>query len=159
MRPGVRLGIDVGRRRVGVARTDATGTLAVPVETIVRDKGDTDWSTVADRIRTLLNEYDAIEVLVGLPLSLTGTDTESTREARACAEFLQRSLESVPVRLIDERLSTVSAHQNLREAGVSGRSQRNVVDQQAAVIILEHALAIERRSGMPAGRAVSDSVQ
>lgn len=159
MRPGVRLGIDVGQRRVGVARTDSTGTLAIPLETIARSTEESDWSGVVARIRRLVDEYEAIEVVVGLPLSLSGSDTQSTRDARAFAQFLQPNVDSVPVRLIDERLSTVSASQNLREAGVAGRKQRNVIDQQAAVVILEHALDIERRSGLPAGRAVSDSAQ
>lgn len=147
-RRGIRLGIDVGRARVGVARSDPDGLLAVPVETVPR-KGEP-----VRRIAALAAEYEAFEVLVGLPLNLRGEDTPSTTDARRFAEALAAAL-PMPVRLVDERLSTVSAYGVLREAGRSQRDSRSIVDQVAAVVLLQQALDVERRSGDPAGPAVS----
>ncbi|MFF0910650.1 Holliday junction resolvase RuvX [Microbacterium enclense] len=147
-RRGIRLGIDVGRARVGVARSDPDGLLAVPVETVPRKKEP------VRRIAALAAEYEAFEVLVGLPLSLSGGDTPSTADARAFAADLAAVL-PMPVRLVDERLSTVSAHGLLREAGRSQRDSRSIVDQVAAVVLLQQALDVERQSGEPAGPALS----
>ncbi len=147
-RRGVRLGIDVGKARVGVARSDPDGLLAVPVETVPR----TDASVT--RLREIAAEYEAIEVFVGLPVSLSGADTPSTTDAREFAAALAASLAEVPVRLVDERLSTVSAQGALRAAGRKTRESRSIVDQVAAVVLLQQALDVERRSGSPAGTAV-----
>lgn len=147
MRQGVRLGIDVGRARIGVARCDAGALLAVPVETVQRAAdGDED----VRRVLELADEFGAIELVVGHPLSLSGAPTASTDDAVAFAERL--AAHGAPVRLVDERLSTVSAQQALRAAGRSSRTQRPVVDQVAAVIILQHAIDSERASGMEPGR-------
>lgn len=159
MRTGVRIGVDVGRRRVGLARSDSSAVLAIPLETLVRGDGDNDWQAVASRIQAIAAEYAAVEIIVGLPLSLSGAHTASTVEALACADAISVSVAPLPVRVIDERLSTVSAQQRLRDAGVGSRSQRNVIDQQAAIVILEHALDMERLSGSPPGRLVSDTTQ
>ena len=131
-----------------MARSDPDGLLAVPVETVPR-KGEP-----VRRIAVLAAEYEAFEVLVGLPLNLRGEDTPSTTDARRFAEALAAAL-PMPVRLVDERLSTVSAHGVLREAGRSQRDSRSIVDQVAAVVLLQQALDVERRSGDPAGPAVS----
>ena len=147
-RRGIRLGIDVGRARVGVARSDPDGVLAVPVETVQRKKEP------VRRIVALAAEYEAFEVLVGLPLNLRGDDTPSTTDARAFAQALADAL-PMPVRLVDERLSTVSAHGVLREAGRSQRDSRSIVDQVAAVVLLQQALDVERQSGEPAGPALT----
>ena len=147
-RRGIRLGIDVGRARVGVARSDPDGLLAVPVETVQR-KGEP-----VRRIVALAAEYEAFEVLVGLPLSLSGGDTASTTDARRFADALAEAL-PMPVRLVDERLSTVSAHDLLRNAGRSQRDSRSIVDQVAAVVLLQQALDVERQSGEPAGPALT----
>jgi putative Holliday junction resolvase len=150
MRKGVRLGIDVGRARIGVARCDAGALLAVPVETVQRaDDGDDD----VRRVLELADEFGAIELVVGHPLSLSGAPTASTDDAVAFAQRL--AARGVPVRLVDERLSTVSAQQALRAAGRSSRTQRPVVDQVAAVIILQHAIDSERASGMEPGRMLT----
>ncbi len=150
MRQGVRLGIDVGRARIGVARCDAGALLAVPVETVQRaDDGDDDMR----RVLELADEFGAIELVVGHPLSLSGAPTASTDDAVAFAQRL--AARGVPVRLVDERLSTVSAQQALRAAGRSSRTQRPVVDQVAAVIILQHAIDSERASGMEPGRMLT----
>lgn len=148
LRRGVRLGIDVGRARVGVARTDPDGLLAVPVETVPRAD-----ASVA-RVVELAEEYGAFEILIGLPISLSGADTPSTTDAREFAAAVAAA-SAVPVRLVDERLSTVSAHSALREAGRSQRRSRSIVDQVAAVVLLQQALDVERQSGSPAGSAVA----
>jgi len=147
VRTGVRLGIDVGRARVGVARCDPHGMLATPVETLARRE-----EPVAS-IRRLVDEFEAIEVIVGLPLSLSGAETASTADSRDIAEQLAAVL-AVPVRLVDERLTTVSAARGLREAGRTAKNSRSVVDQAAAVILLQHALDLERSTGNPPGALV-----
>ena len=144
MRTGVRLGVDVGRARIGVARCDRDGILATPVETVARGAGD------LARIVALREEYDAVEIVVGLPLSLSGGSTASTEDARAFAAAIAR-VGATPVRLVDERLSTVTAQSQLRDNGRSTRSSRSVVDQVAAVIILQTALDSERSAGSPPG--------
>ncbi|KXC06120.1 MULTISPECIES: Holliday junction resolvase RuvX [Microbacterium] len=148
-RPGVRLGIDVGKARVGVARCDRDGLLAVPVETVAR----TDAAVA--RIVELAEEYSAMELLVGLPISLAGGDTASTADAREFAVAL-RAASGIDVRLVDERLSTVTAHAALRSAGRSQRSSRRIVDQVAAVVLLQQAIDVEKSTGAPAGAAVPD---
>ncbi|MBX0298463.1 Holliday junction resolvase RuvX [Cryobacterium sp. 1639] len=167
MRTGVRVGIDVGTVRIGVARSDFHGMLATPVETVQRgapprQKGSTGTTAVrteavlpADlsRISGIIAELDAVEVIVGLPLALSGRQTASTEDALRFAEALA-AVVPVPVRLVDERLSTVSAQAALRTVGRSTRTQRPVVDQVAATIILQHALDTERASGQPAGAPV-----
>ncbi|TFC88520.1 Holliday junction resolvase RuvX [Cryobacterium sp. TMT4-31] len=145
----MRVGIDVGTVRIGVARSDFHGMLATPVETVPRDKNAADLG----RIAGIVTELDAVEVIVGLPLALSGRHTASTDDAVSFAETLAETV-SVPVRLVDERLSTVSAQAALRTVGRSTRTQRPVVDQVAATIILQHALDTERASGKPAGTSV-----
>jgi putative Holliday junction resolvase len=151
MRHGVRVGVDVGKARIGLARSDSHGMLATPVETVSRDHSG---SLDVARIVAVVAELDAVEVVVGLPLALSGNRTASTDDAVGFAELLARSL-TVPVRLVDERLSTVAAQSVLRAAGRKARTQKPVVDQVAAVIILQHALDTERTLGTPAGAAVA----
>ncbi|MFS0733076.1 Holliday junction resolvase RuvX [Microbacterium sp. 1P10UB] len=146
-RRGVRIGVDVGKARVGVARSDPDGLLAVPVETVLRAK-----AAVA-RITALAEEYSATEILVGLPLNMRGEDTASTQDARDFAAAVAAA-SVVPVRLVDERLSTVSAHAALRDAGRSQRNSRSIVDQVAAVVLLQQALDVEKSSGRPPGTPV-----
>ncbi|GAA1988783.1 Holliday junction resolvase RuvX [Microbacterium pumilum] len=146
-RRGVRLGIDVGKARVGVARCDPDGLLATPVETVQRDDRS------VERVVTLAAEHSATEILVGLPLNMRGEDTASTTDARRFASELAAASE-LPVRLVDERLSTVSAHAALRESGRSQRSSRSIVDQVAAVVLLQQALDVEKSTGRPAGTPV-----
>jgi putative holliday junction resolvase len=146
LRPGVRLGVDVGRARVGVARSDRDALLATPVETLPR--GD-----ALDGLVAIIAELDPMEVVVGLPLSLSGGDTPSTGDARAFAGELASRI-AAPVRLVDERLSTVSAQRELHRSGRTARTSRAVIDQVAAVIILQNALDSERTSGRPPGALV-----
>jgi len=146
-RRGVRLGIDVGRARVGVARSDPDGMLAVPVETVPRN----DLSI--DRILQIAGEYDLLEFVVGLPVNMQGADTPSTTDAREFAAALQQR-SGVPVRLVDERLSTVTAHAALRSSGRSRKKSRSIVDQVAAVVLLQQAIDTEKSTGNPAGATI-----
>ncbi|MFD1713616.1 Holliday junction resolvase RuvX [Amnibacterium flavum] len=148
MRHGVRIGVDVGRVRVGLAASDPSGFLASPVETIQR--GD-DVGPVIARIIAEAVDRDAIEIVVGLPMSLSGADTASTADARDVARALAGASE-LPVRLIDERLSTVTAQAALHGVGRNSRRSRSVVDQVAAVILLQHALDSERAGGALPGQ-------
>jgi len=151
VRRGVRLGVDVGSVRVGVARCDPDGTLATPVETVPRDLGS---GTDLARIATLVAEWEVLEVVVGLPLSLSGHQGSAAEAARSYAVAVARRISPVPVRVVDERLSTVTASRSLRDAGVKGRRHRPVVDQAAAVVILQSALDAERASGREPGSLV-----
>jgi putative holliday junction resolvase len=148
MRDGVRLGIDVGDVRIGVARCDPAGLVASPLETVARGAGD------LARIRAIAAEEEAVEVVVGLPRSLSGREGPAAVKVRAFARDLAHELGPLPVRLCDERLSTVSAEATLRERGIKGRKRRGVVDQAAAVVILQNALDTERGTGMPPGELV-----
>lgn len=153
MRRGVRLGVDVGSVRIGVSRSDRDGLLATPVETVDAGKGGP--GAAVARIVELAAEVEAMELVVGLPRGLSGTEGRAAAAARAFAEPLAAA-SPVPVRLVDERLSTVSATAALRGSGVPGRRQRAVVDQAAAVVILQSALDAERASitGVPPGEVV-----
>lgn len=150
-RRGRRLGVDVGRARIGLALCDPEGLLATPAETVPRAQGD----PVA-RIVEVAREHDVIEIVVGLPVNLRGDDTASTEDARRFAAALAAASAGA-VRLVDERLSTVTAHSALRESGRSQRSSRKIVDQVAAVILLQQALDVEKSTGRPPGQTVADS--
>jgi putative Holliday junction resolvase len=154
-RHGRRVGIDVGSVRVGVASSDPSGLLATPVRTVARDR---DTTAVApsdlEEGAELVTELEAVEVVVGLPRSLSGAEGAAAQGARTYAGRLAVRIAPVPVRLVDERLTTVDAHRTLRESGVDGRAQRAVVDQAAAVLILQAALDAERSSGRPPGELV-----
>jgi len=149
LRPGVRIGIDPGDARIGVARSDPTGFLATPVETVRRGRGD------LARIARLAREAEAVEIVVGLPRSLSGGEGPAAARVRDFAGALAVRVRPVPVRLQDERLTTVSAEAMLRDRGKKGASRRAVVDQAAAVLILQHALDTERETGRPPGEIVT----
>ena len=142
MRHGVRISIDLGTRRIGVARSDAAGTLAFPVETIYRDGGQELF-----QIAELVAEYEAKEIIIGLPRLLSGREGKNAADVRSWGAELEQLLPTCNIRLVDERLTSVSAHRQLRSAGLGGRQHKNVVDQQAAVLILEQALETERQTG------------
>lgn len=150
VRVGVRIGVDVGSVRIGVARSDAQGLLATPVRTLQRRPGQNQIAELADLVR----EADAIEVVVGLPRSLSGARGRAAEHTMDYAEELARRIAPVPVRLVDERLTTVTAHQQLQHSAKSGRARRQVVDQVAAVLILQSALDTEAGTGLPAGEQV-----
>ncbi|MGI9123675.1 MAG: Holliday junction resolvase RuvX [Mycobacterium sp.] len=139
-RPGVgdpgrgrRLGVDVGTVRIGVAVSDPDGILATPVETVRRERGGAHLR----RLSTLVDELDIVEIIVGLPRTLADRAGASAEDAVDVATALAGRVEPVPVRLADERLTTVSAARSLREAGVRAREQRGMIDQAAAVAILQ----------------------
>lgn len=138
---GRRLGVDVGTVRIGVAVSDPDGILATPVETVRRERAGKHLR----RLCALVAEHDAVEVVVGLPRTLADRTGDSARDAIDVADALAQRIAPVPVRLADERLTTVSAQRSLREAGVRARNQRGVIDQAAAVAILQSWLD-ERRT-------------
>lgn len=151
MRSGVRVAVDVGGVRVGVAASDPGGSLAFPVTVLSRDvRGGRD----VDEIVAIVAEREAVEVIVGLPQTLRGKDSSSTADARTYAELLAARVAPVPVRLVDERLTTVSATQQLRDAGRNAKSSRGIMDAAAAVVLLDAALDRERNTGLPAGEQV-----
>lgn len=150
MRTGVRLGIDVGKVRIGVARSDRHGMLATPVETVARAATG---SSDVDRLIALCLELEVVEIIVGLPLALSGARTASTEDASGFAERLFEAA-GLPTRMIDERLTTVSAQSALHANGRTTKSSRAVIDQVAAVILLQQALDSERASGNPPGIAI-----
>ncbi len=149
MRQGPRLGVDVGSVRIGVARSDRDGLLATPVETVPRGAGD------LQRLALLAREAEVVEIIVGLPLSLSGKAGAAAETARSFARELATVVSPLSVRMVDERLSTVGAHRALGDAGMRERRRRDVVDQAAAVIILQNALDAERASSRPPGIAVA----
>lgn len=150
MRPGIRVGIDVGSVRIGVARTDPSAVLAVPVETVPRGDGD------LGRIAAIVAEHEAMEIIVGLPLSMSGRPGPAAAAAREFAQALVPVVAPAPVRLVDERLTTVSATRDLRAAGRTSRNSRAVVDQAAAVAIVQYAVDLERASGDAPGILVQE---
>ena len=162
-RHGRRVGIDVGSVRVGVAASDPSGLLATPVRTVARDAtgdaGADNAQVIApsdvEEIAALVAELDCIEVVVGLPRSLSGGEGPAAASVRTYAGRLAARVAPVPVRLVDERLTTVDAHRSLRDSGVDSRRHRAVVDQAAAVLILQAALDAERSSGRPPGELVT----
>lgn len=145
-RAGVRLAVDVGEVRVGLAASDPDALLATPVMTLRRDPNRGSDQRMLVKIS---RERKARVLYVGLPLSLSGAETASTQKARDYAQALAQRLtepDDAQVRLVDERLSTVSASSKMRAAGVEARNQRSSIDQAAAVEILTHAL--ETRSSL-----------
>ncbi|MEU5363759.1 Holliday junction resolvase RuvX [Streptomyces sp. NPDC005925] len=150
MRRGRRLAIDVGDARIGVASCDPDGILATPVETVP----GRDVPAAHRRLRQLIEEYEPIEVVVGLPRSLKGGEGPAAVKVRGFAQDLARMITPVPVRLVDERMTTVTAGQGLRASGVRSRKGRSVIDQAAAVVILQQALESERLSGRAPGEGV-----
>ena len=130
---GRRLGVDVGTVRIGVSVSDPDGILATPVETVRRERG----TGHLRRLAKLVSDMDVVEVVVGLPRTLSDRAGASADDAVGVADALAVRISPVPVRLADERLTTVSAARSLREAGMRAREQRGMIDQAAAVAILQ----------------------
>mgnify|MGYP002724310779 FL=1 len=147
----MRVGVDVGDARIGVAVSDAPGIVVVPFETVPTHP----LGRALKRIVSLVREREAIEVVVGLPKNMGGDEGPAAQKARNFAQRLAMMAPDVRVCLIDERLSTVNAHSRLSTAGMSSRKHRNVVDQVAAQIILERALDVEKTSGTLPGEAIA----
>lgn len=152
---GIKLGVDVGTVRVGVALCDREGILATPYKTLDRNpKKNSDVRVIAG----LVEELGAVQVIVGHPRTMKGEEHASARMATDYAELLAGELAGrgldVPVCLVDERLSSVAAHRNLHEAGMSSRDHRKVVDQVAAAGILQHAIDMQKARGTDVGSRV-----
>ncbi|MFP8960904.1 Holliday junction resolvase RuvX [Streptomyces nanhaiensis] len=150
MRRGRRLAVDVGEARIGVASCDPDGLLATPVETVP----GRDVPAARRRLAELVAEYEPLEVVVGLPRSLNGREGPAAARVRAFARELAQAVAPVAVRLVDERMSTVTAAQSMRASGVSSKKGRGRIDQAAAVVILQSALETERVSGRAPGECV-----
>ena len=153
---GVKLGVDVGTVRVGVAICDRDSILATPYKTLDRNaKKNSDVRVIAK----LAEELGAVQVIVGLPRTMKGEEHASARMATDYALLLAAELSSrgldVPVNLVDERLSSVTAHRSLHEAGMSSRDHRKVVDQVAAAGILQHAIDMQKARGADVGSRVT----
>lgn len=148
VRRGVRLAVDVGSVRVGVARSDPDGVLASPLEVIRHGRDD------LDRLADLTTAHEALEVIVGLPTTLAGRQGQAATSARQVATDLAGRIAPVPVRLFDERFTTTTAHAALRQGGKNARARRNLVDAAAAAVLLQAALDSERATGNPPGELV-----
>jgi len=149
VRSGVRLAVDPGTVRIGVARSDPDGVLATPLTVVKRGKGD------LAALAALAAAEQAMEILVGLPRSLSGREGAAAVTARQFAVALATRVAPLPVRLFDERFTTSTAHESLRAAGHDSRARRQTVDAAAAAVLLEAALESERRTGDAPGQLVS----
>ncbi|GAA1398623.1 Holliday junction resolvase RuvX [Luteococcus peritonei] len=136
---GVLLALDWGKARIGVAACDADRILAYPVETVPNLPKDP--AQTLRRIEQLVAEYEPVEVLLGLPISLAGDEGLAAQRMREVAAQLTDRLGATPVTLVDERLTSATAHRRLSQAGKNSRQRRGMIDQMAAVAILEQALA------------------
>ncbi|HWI00044.1 MAG TPA: Holliday junction resolvase RuvX [Propionibacteriaceae bacterium] len=143
------MAIDWGDVRIGVAACDRDAALAYPLGTV--RAGEADIAELA----ALAAEHEAMELIVGLPRSLSGAEGPAARKVRQWAARLAAAVTPVPVRLLDERLTTVSAAGRLRDSGKPARRQRKSIDAAAAVVILEVALGYERARQQPPGELVS----
>lgn len=135
--------------------SDPAGILATPLATLARAGGEDLEGSDLDALVAAVTEHDAIEVVLGLPRSLDGSEGAAAEAARAYGKALARRIAPVPVRLVDERLTTVDAHRFLHESGRNSRRHREVVDQAAAVLILQTALDAEQSAGTVPGELVA----
>jgi len=140
------MGLDVGDRRIGVALSDETATLASALTTFAVAGTRKDATAVA----ALAREHEVSTVVVGLPLNMDGSQGPQAEKVLRFVEALRRRT-AVPVITRDERLTTVEAHERLREAGLGWRARKRVVDQAAAVVILQEYL--DERAAAPAAAA------
>ena len=149
---GRKLAIDIGRARLGIAISDLSGILSSPLDSVRRIADDSE--TIQDILK-IVADNEVQEIYVGDPVSLSGEITPSTDDARNFASLLQ-STTVLPVRLIDERLTTVTAARNLRDSGKNAKTSKSLIDSASAVVILEAVFQVERVSGEAAGRSVGD---
>ena len=138
MQRGRRIAFDYGDVRIGVAMSDPDSILASPLTTLASSD-----PKLFQQIALLIDEHEPVALYVGEPLNLSGESSASAQKAAAFAEKLQMEF-NVPVTMIDERLSTVTATNAMRQSGVSAKDARSKVDMAAAVAILEQGLAIEK---------------
>lgn len=137
------LGIDFGSRRIGLALSDSAGTLATPYEVVHRSG---DERRDHEQIRRLGEEAEVSVIVVGLPLSLDGSEGPAARMTREEVARLAKVV-AVPIETFDERLTTVSAERNLQAQDVRGKARRRVVDKVAASVMLQAWLDAQRRGG------------
>ncbi|MET0448380.1 MAG: Holliday junction resolvase RuvX [Aeromicrobium sp.] len=147
-RRGRRLGVDVGDARIGVAVSDPDGILATPVETVPAGPG------AIKRLAELAQEHEVLECIVGLPMGLSGREGPAAVKVRAFCDDLSVAIDPVPIRLFDERMSTITADTMLRHTGRSARGKRTVIDQAAATVILQTALDSDRTRGSAPGESI-----
>jgi putative Holliday junction resolvase len=138
-RIGRRIAFDYGDVRIGVAVCDPDGILATPLATLSSKD-----PSIKKQIAELVDEYEPVKFYVGEPKLLSGEEGSAVSKVLAFTEMLTSSFD-IPVVLVDERLSTVSAAKQLRESGINAKEARSVIDAAAAVAILEHGLANERK--------------
>ncbi len=142
----------MGKVRVGLAISDQSGLIATPLSTLNRSA---DIRSTIEALLVEVSDYTLVEAYIGLPLNLAGKATPSTEDALLFAESLE-AVATFPIRLIDERLTTVTASRNLRDAGRNAKTSRSVIDQEAATLILEQALLMERVSGRQPGKSIAE---
>lgn len=153
IRPGRRLGVDVGQARIGLAVTDIHAILASPLATVAR------LDSLADSVESVIaataDAGELLEIYVGVPINLQGKSTLSTQDAVSFAEALEEKF-GLKVRLVDERLTTSMANKQLKQIGKSQKDARATIDQMAAVAILEFALSVEKNTGLAAGLTIEE---
>lgn len=140
MNRGRRLAFDYGDVRIGVAVSDPDCILASPLP-VLRSQS----ATLKDEISNLIFEYEPIQIFVGLPKHLSGNEGSATLKVRTFIEFLEK-ITHIPIELIDERLSTVSAQGRLRDSGVNAKDSKELIDSMSAVLILESGIAREQHN-------------
>lgn len=153
IRPGRRLGVDVGQARIGLAVTDIHAILASPLATVAR------LDSLADSVESVIaaaaDAGELLEIYVGVPINLQGKSTLSTQDAVSFAQALEEKF-GLKVRLVDERLTTSMANNQLKQIGKSQKDARATIDQMAAVAILEFALSVEKNTGLAAGLTIEE---
>ncbi len=153
IRPGRRLGVDVGQARIGLAVTDIHAILASPLATVAR------LDSLADSVESVIaaaaDAGELLEIYVGVPINLQGKSTLSTQDAVSFAEALEEKF-GLKVRLVDERLTTSMANNQLKQIGKSQKDARATIDQMAAVAILEFALSVEKNTGLAGGLTIEE---
>jgi putative holliday junction resolvase len=138
-RLGRRIAFDYGDVRIGVAICDPDGILATPLTTLLRKDPQ-----LKSQLSALFQEYEPVKIYVGSPKLLSGADGEAVKKVFEFTSFLTNNFD-LPITLVDERLSTVSAQRQLQQAGKSARDSKNLIDAAAAVAILEQGLANESK--------------
>jgi len=153
LRTGRRLAVDVGRARIGLAVSDIHAILASPLATVSRTESLNE--SVMSVFKTASEVGELLEIYVGIPINLQGESTQSTDDAVDFAQALQ-DVSQAEVRLIDERLTTSMANNQLKQIGKSQKDARSTIDQMAAVAILEFALSVEKNKGLAPGLSLEE---
>lgn len=148
MRSGVRFALDLGAVRIGVAKSDPTGTLASPFSTWPTDSN---WIAAIDE---LIREYEPLEILIGYPRNLQGESAQAAQNVRGVVQSIRQAFPNLAIRLVDERMTTSAARKQLQAAGYNSRTDKSLIDAAAATVLLEDALEAERRQGQPPGELV-----